>query len=127
MVMLCHAGGEEEGSGSEVRHVAEAVGDAFEDAEAVVGGGAFDAAVGYAVGVVEGEDLVSPLEQRLFEPVELDQGRLLPDVEEGSERLVGPQNSRRGGCRRGVGASAMLLPARVGPPALCRGLGCGRL
>ena len=38
---------------------------------------------------MEGEDLVSPLEEGFDQPVELDERGVLPDVDEGGERLVG--------------------------------------
>ena len=51
--------------------------------------GAFDAAVGDAVGVVESEDFVAPFEEGAGEFGELDHGVLVVEVEERSEGLVG--------------------------------------
>ena len=77
----------EEGSGGEVGDVGQPVGDSFEDTETVVG--PFEPAVGDPVGVVEGEDFVSPFEEGFDESVELDDGCFLPDFDERCERRVG--------------------------------------
>jgi len=71
----------------EVGGVDESVGDAFEDAEFVVG--AFEAAVGDPFGVVEGEDLVAPVEERSDDLFELGEGRVVVGGDELAERLVG--------------------------------------
>jgi len=75
------------------------------DAELVVR--SFDPLVGDPVGVMEGEDLVFPFEQRLAELLDLG-GMVGVDVEERYERLVA---SNVVGCRRGVEGSARRHPS----------------
>ena len=57
------------------------------DADLVVR--SFDPPVGDPVGVMEGEDLVSPFEQRLAELLELGEGMVGVDVEERSSERLG--------------------------------------
>ncbi len=75
----------------EVPVVHEPIGDALEDPQ--LGVGPLQPTVGHPVGVVEGEDLVSPFEQGLDDCLELREGLILIGLEEGPQGPIGPWSS----------------------------------